>query len=365
VGKSFILPTYLQHLNQLDYPKKHIHIAILFNHPNKEDKVAVPHTTINQKATPSDEVTKIRQILKTFKRKTRKQYGKISIHEYTGNYEDRTIQGQRAMGRWMEYFAEIRNEWIRMRRPKDDYIFSIDSDILVPKNSLKQLLSHDKDIISLLLANGPVRDPYISPNRLDNFLLPYNVTYGGIHTDFISRVNATGRMAFNVMMKYNTTTSEGVRNEYDHVNYRHVDPAELHVRETLNYDPQIYYKHLKHYPDLGPWTVPQRYGELTEVDMTGAAYLIKREVLDNGVEYGYHHQGEDCFFSALAQDKGFKLYCDYNIRANHIMNEGVYRDYLGSKQLRFNGYKKDEKPKPPEDGIKESLPVCLELVNKY
>lgn len=367
-GRSYVLNDYLNHIHELEYPKGNIHIAFLFNYPHSKGEVAVPHTTINQQPTSNreDEVKKIRNILRNFKNKTKKEYRKISIHEYEGNYEDRHIQGRRALGRWMDYFAAIRNKWIQMRTPTDDYLFSVDSDILVPRDSLKRLLEHNVDIISLLLANGPIQDPYISPNRLDNFLLPFTITYHGVNPEFIDRVYLNGRMAFNIMNKY---ADNGVgRNRYDTMNYRHVDPAELHVREIQNYDKEFYHQNLKGRLDLGPWTVPQRYGPLVEVDMTGAAYLIKREVLDKGVEYGYAHQGEDCYFCAMAQEKGFKIYCDYNIRANHIMNEEIWRGWQASKRMRVVGFKppKGEKqPKPKIDDLDSTVPVILNKVKAY
>lgn len=368
VGRSYILPHYLERLTKLDYPKKKIHIAFLFNYPRSEGEIAVPHSAIHQTPqTNKDEIENIRTILKKFKRKTRKQYRKISIHEYQGNYEDRTIQGRRALGRWMEYFAEIRNKWTGMRDPKDEYIFSVDSDILIPEDSLKKLVSHKLPIVSLLIANGPIQDPHISPNLIDNFLLPYTVAYPGVNQDFIMRAHASGQMAFNVMMKYSRV--KGGRDEYDNVNYRHIHPAELHCREIQNYDKRVYMDNLKNIPELGPWMVPQRYGQLCEVDMTGAVYLIHHKVLDSGVEYGYHHQGEDCHFSAMAQDKGFTLHCDYNVRADHIMNSSIYRDYLASRRMRVVGYRPPEgegkrvKPVHKKADL-SSLPVVLEQVAK-
>jgi len=363
VGRSYVLPEYLKHIYNLDYPKKKIHIAILFNYPKSKGPIAVPNTALNSKAIDRSEIVKIRGILKNFKRKAKHQYRKITIHEYHSNYEDRTIQGRRALGRSMHHFASIRNYWIGMRKPNDEYVFSVDSDILVPKDSLKRLINHRLDVVSLLLANGPVTDPYISTNRLDNFLLPYNITYGGIHPHFISRANMAGRMAFNVMMEYDSPV-RNPKNKYDGTNYRHVDPAELHVRETLNYDPKVYYDNLKNHPNLGPWTVPQRYGELAEVDMTGAAYLIHRRVLDSGVEYGFHHQGEDCYFCNMAKEKGYRLHCDYTVRADHIMSEDVYRSYLQSKQFRVLGFPNKNKPKP-SNGLESPVPVVLEKVKSY
>jgi len=365
VGRSYVLSEYLNHIYNLDYNKKKIHIAILFNYPKQGEKLAVPHSTLNQPPTNQDEVSKIREILSNFKRKVESKYRKVTIVEYQGNYEDRTIQGHRALGRWMEYFAEIRNEWIKLRDKEDQYVYSIDSDILVPKDSLKRLLGHSVDIVSLLLANGPISDPFISPNRIDNFLHPYNVVYPGVNPHFITRSNSTGKMAFNVMVKYPSKVTNG-KNKYDYTNYRHVDPAELHVREIQNYDKTVYTTYLKNIPDLGPWTVPTRYGPLVEVDMTGASYLIDSKVLDEGVEYGYHHQGEDCYFSSDAQEKGFKLHCDYTVKADHIMSLDVYNAWKASKGIRVLGFKPDKiksKTKVPE-GMVDSLPVVLEKVGE-
>jgi len=365
VGRSYVLPEYLNHIYNLDYPKKKIHIAILFNHPKQDSQIAVPHGTMNQPGTPSNEASKIREILRAFKRKAENKYYKVSIVEYEGNYEDRTIQGRRAQGRWMDYFAEIRNEWIKLREKKDQYVYSIDSDIFVPRDSLKRLLEHNVDIVSLLIANGPITDPFISPNRVDNFLNPYTVVYPGVNPHFISRSNSVGSMAFNVMMKYPLKVSKG-RNKYDLINYKHIDPAELHVREIENYDKNIFTKHLRNIPDLGPWTLPTRYVPLTEVDMTGAAYLIDCRVLDAGVKYGFHHQGEDCFFCAMAQEKGFKIYCDYTIKADHIMDENIYQSWKASKGMRVLGFKPDRvksKTQMPS-GMGETIPVVLEKVGE-
>lgn len=365
IGRSYVLSEYLNHIYNLDYPKKKIHIAILFNYPKKGEQLAVPHSTINQPPTQGDEVDKIREILSAFKRKVGGKYRKVTITEYTGNYEDRTIQGRRALGRWMEYFAEIRNHWISLRTKEDQYVYSVDSDILIPKDSLKRLLEHNVDIVSLLLANGPINDPFISPNRIDNFLHPYNVVYPGVNPHFISRSNMSGRMAFNVMMRYPSKVTHG-KNKYDYINYRHADPAELHVREIQNYDKTIYNEHLRNIPDLGPWTVPTRYGHLTEVDMTGAAYLIDCRVLDAGVMYGYHHQGEDCYFSCMSQDMGFKLYCDYTIKADHIMSEDVYQSWKAGKGMRVLGFKPDriESKTQMPNGMGETIPVVLEKVGE-
>jgi hypothetical protein len=63
---------------------------------------------------------------------------------------------------------------------------------------------------------------------------------------------------------------------------------------------------------------------LIPVDTTGAVYLIKREVIEDGVRYGYHELGEDVFFCERASEKKFKMFCDTTIRATHVFTEGNY-----------------------------------------
>lgn len=57
--------------------------------------------------------------------------------------------------------------------------------------------------------------------------------------------------------------------------------------------------------------------ELFEVDITGACYLLKREVLDAGCRYKAHKLGEDWDFCLDAKKKGFKLFCDPTIKNFH------------------------------------------------
>jgi hypothetical protein len=64
-------------------------------------------------------------------------------------------------------------------------------------------------------------------------------------------------------------------------------------------------------------------GEILEVDLTGAVYLIHRNVLEDGVRYSYHGQGEDAAFCTAAKQKGYHLYCDTSLRPVHMMAPGV------------------------------------------
>ena len=61
--------------------------------------------------------------------------------------------------------------------------------------------------------------------------------------------------------------------------------------------------------------------DIFEVDVTGAAYLIKRKVLDD-VEYKAHVLGEDFGFCLCAKELGYKVWCDTTLKAKHYMKKG-------------------------------------------
>ncbi|MGE5454712.1 MAG: hypothetical protein ACM3O9_05900 [Methylocystaceae bacterium] len=59
---------------------------------------------------------------------------------------------------------------------------------------------------------------------------------------------------------------------------------------------------------------------LFEVDCTGAAILIKREVISHyGIRYSSIYGPEDIGFCLDAKRNGLKIYCDGRIEFEHIM----------------------------------------------
>ncbi|PQP82109.1 hypothetical protein C0Q44_20880 [Paenibacillus sp. PCH8] len=118
-----------------------------------------------------------------------------------------------------------------------DYLFSVDTDIIIPEHSLQQLMDNDKDVCSMLIRNHP-------------------------------KVQAHNAM----------------------IGEKHISK----FREGL-------------FP----------------VDLTGAVYLIKREVIEAGVRYGSHPTGEDAPFCEQARRLGFELYVDTRLRPVHVYAEGV------------------------------------------
>lgn len=63
--------------------------------------------------------------------------------------------------------------------------------------------------------------------------------------------------------------------------------------------------------------------QLFSCDLTGACYLIKRQVLDAGVRYAQNPQGEDIPFCRTAKRLGFEIWCDSRVKPIHVMYPGV------------------------------------------
>ena len=215
-NRESCLVSYLENIRNLNYPKEKIHLAFLLN--NSHDNSY--------------------EILKTFRKEYLKYYRKISIWDVTGLNND--YQDFRAPGRDYKCIADARNLWLSILDSESQYLFSVDSDILVEPETLNKLLSRQKDICSALVWNN-----HSGPTNL------YNI---------------------------------------------------------LRWNGRRYYKVIEH----------DFEGDLIEVEITGACYLIRRRVIDSGVRYSYHTHGEDFGFCIQAKDKGFKLFCDTTQRPYHI-----------------------------------------------
>lgn len=82
------------------------------------------------------------------------------------------------------------------------------------------------------------------------------------------------------------------------------------------------------------WHTPGLY----RVGMTGALTLVKRRVLEAGVDYTAIPnirdalRGEDRHFCVRAAVHGFELWLDTHCPAEHLYTEALYRDYMRKKQ---------------------------------
>jgi hypothetical protein len=256
--KNWIIPDYLGSLVAQEFPKKDIHIGFLINYPEDDNRNAA----------------ELAMILETFKSQFEDKYHKIDVWEYETNFEE----SKRIHHRSFAAFSEIRNAWLEMRDKAidgDRYIFSVDSDILLPPYALKRLMSWIKnnnyDAVSSMISNGPTAD---------------------------------GQEAFNFMSEIKNEIHDSGGRVYIH---RPPGVLEVHSNWSATPDKDGFYN----------------LTGLIEVPMTGAAILYKREIADAGVNYGYHFQGEDIHWSEAARRAGFRLYCDFSTHSQHVMNPAV------------------------------------------
>lgn len=180
--------------------------------------------------------------------------GSFEVHEQ--NFGCRVDNTNRALRRDYRQFANVRNAWLDLRRG-EDFLWSIDSDVICPPRTLAGLVENEKDLCAAVVAN----------------------------------------------------------NSEWHTNV-------LHWLE----------------PDQGPeggfyWdTFASKNNELMQCDMTGACLLIARRVLDAGVRYAFAENGEDPPFCWAAQQKGFTLWADSRLRADHRMHPPRY---TGSRSASY------------------------------
>lgn len=221
-NREWILPRYLGALGRLQYPVDRLRFGFIVN----------------------DCQDRTEELLRAWDRKPHIEVVDLGFPAWT-----------RSQGYSLANLARLRNhllEWFISSEAA--YLFSVDSDILVPPDSLQRLVAHDRPVISLIVCNTPER-------RLRS-----------------QRPLRAGRLAYNIM-------------RLDE------DGQPVHLYDQ--------------YPR----------GGLFEVAITGAACLIRRDVLEAGTRYAYHPLGEDVFFCQEARRRGFSIWCDSRIQGRHEMVE--------------------------------------------
>ncbi|NLO20976.1 MAG: glycosyltransferase [Syntrophomonadaceae bacterium] len=126
-NRAWILPAYLQSLEALDYPRESISYCFIIN--------------------DCDDSTPV--ILRDFAQKYPGQVVLVDNNAGTRAYQ----RGQYSFKR----LADLRNLLLmEFMRSDCDYLFSVDSDILVTPHSLTALMQNDCSIVSCLVCNGEV-----------------------------------------------------------------------------------------------------------------------------------------------------------------------------------------------------------------
>ena len=100
------------------------------------------------------------------------------------------------------------------------------------------------------------------------------------------------------------------------------------------------------------WEQPGLY----RCGMTGACMLVKRKVLEAGVNYTrvpnilYSMRGEDRHFCIRAACAGFELWVDTHCTPDHLYTEDVYQEYMRRKQFVEQAYEDWEEAEREEQG---------------
>lgn len=132
--RAWIAPFYLRNFYNQTYPKHLIHILWIVN--NSTDDTF--------------------QILSQFKLDHEKEYGSIRIQIYNASEIPEDQRSVEIREKFMyQRLADLRNRMLDEFLKTDcDYYFSVDSDILLRKDCLERLISHDKDFVAALIYNG-------------------------------------------------------------------------------------------------------------------------------------------------------------------------------------------------------------------
>lgn len=227
-NRAWVLPRYLEHLDRLDYPRQRLQYCFIIN----------------------DCIDRTAKILDDFAARPgiRAQLiyaGKavsapvVSFPSATTGSNQPEQRGRYSLSR----LAFLRNLLLAAFLASDcQYLFSVDSDILVPPRALRELLDDNCQVVSALVCNGH----QLGDTRIYNIL----------------------------------------RREQDH------------------------YEYIREFPR----------DSVFPVDCTGAAYLIRRDVIeDYHVTYSAKKGGEDIGFCENAALQGVRLYCDGRLECQHIM----------------------------------------------
>ncbi|MDD2510531.1 MAG: glycosyltransferase family 2 protein [Syntrophomonas sp.] len=230
-NRAWVLPRYLASLKQLDYPESQREYLFIIN----------------------DCIDETPQILEDF---ARREKGRVRLIYCNLGHKYGHLRGQYNFS----HLALLRNRLLESFLKSDAaYLFSVDSDILLPAKSLSLLMQDNCDIVSALVCNGEE----VGDNSIYNILLE----------------DAAGNL-----------------------------------------------RHCQGFPR----------DRVFPVDCTGAAYLIKRKVIEPlGVRYSERDGAEDIGFCRQAREKGISIFCDGRIECIHLMREDTLPASLAAKKIKI------------------------------
>ena len=164
-NREKILNEYLESIYNIDYPKESIHLYWIINNSNSE----------------------VKNIIKNFKEKNEHLYASIGYSIVNTDCAVKDINCCRLGFDQIKFYDTVSDLRNRMRshflQSGADFLFSIDSDVLVTPDSLRKLISHNKDCVAGLVKNNPFKNDfnYLSFNKeLKRFYRKINTESCGI-----------------------------------------------------------------------------------------------------------------------------------------------------------------------------------------
>jgi len=152
-NREWILPYYLEHIYNIDYPKHLISMYFIINNSNDNSY----------------------KILKQFKDKYLAEYADIEIDRmYNPKLPDDKRQVAIRKEFTYHWLCELRNVILKKCvELKYDYLLSCDTDILVPSTIINDLMIDKKTICASLIYNGYEYKPMSADKSYDNIKMAY------------------------------------------------------------------------------------------------------------------------------------------------------------------------------------------------
>ncbi|MBX4152262.1 glycosyltransferase [Paenibacillus lautus] len=141
--REWILPYYLKHIENIDYPKDKIELLFVVN----------------------DSTDNSFDILHDYQTNHKNLYKRIRIETYNRKVPIDNRVSITRKNHIYDHLSKLKN--YIMSQVKTDYLLFVDSDILVSPDIINNLLKHQKDIVSGLIWNGYLmtpEKPYLYPN---------------------------------------------------------------------------------------------------------------------------------------------------------------------------------------------------------
>ena len=223
-----------------------------------------------------------------------------------------------------EKLALLRNQLIEEGLKNEEYVFSVDSDVIdIPPETLKVLINHNVDIVA----------PYVFIEEQSQFYdtLAYRQEGLNFSHRFPYRPIITGKIVTGKRIGELTKVLRGLKKELKKMDAvtRWSETGRLKILKYLSKFSYITYlsglHHIMRGIDREQWKINVKEAvsqylknlPIFEVDSVGTCYLVKRKVYDEKARY-HGGDSEQVVFCNDARAKGFKVWVDPGLTVRHV-----------------------------------------------